>query len=45
MAQLRAEGHVNFLGRYQFNVRNSGPGQGMRPLRDPDASEDVDSER
>ncbi|MFC9220326.1 hypothetical protein ACFT8W_05935 [Streptomyces hygroscopicus] len=31
--------HVNFLGRYLFNIKASGPGQGLRPLRDPDAVE------
>ncbi|GAA3380793.1 hypothetical protein GCM10020367_69500 [Streptomyces sannanensis] len=28
------------LGRYLFNIKASGPGQGLRPLRDPDAVED-----
>nr|WP_245699952.1 transposase [Streptomyces roseifaciens] len=32
--------HINFLGRYLFNITASGPGQGLRPLRDPDAFED-----
>lgn len=32
--------HINFLGRYLFNIKASGPGQGLRPLRDPDAVED-----
>ncbi|MFF9221169.1 Tn3 family transposase [Streptomyces viridosporus] len=32
--------HVNFLGRYLFNIAASGPGRGLRPLRDPDAAED-----
>jgi hypothetical protein len=27
------------LGRYLFNIKASGPGQGLRPLRDPDAVE------
>jgi hypothetical protein len=31
--------HINFLGRYLFNIKASGPGQGLRPLRDPDAPE------
>ncbi|MGP4003459.1 Tn3 family transposase [Streptomyces sp. 8N706] len=31
--------HINFLGRYQFNIKASGPGPGLRPLRDPDAPE------
>jgi hypothetical protein len=32
--------HINFLGRYLFNITASGPGQGLRPLRDPDAFKD-----
>jgi hypothetical protein len=28
--------HVNFLGRYLFNIQASGPDQGLRPLRDSD---------
>ncbi|WP_328504762.1 transposase [Streptomyces sp. NBC_00457] len=32
--------HVNFLGRYLFNIKASGPGKGLRPFRDPDAVED-----
>ncbi|RUP63613.1 Tn3 transposase DDE domain protein [Streptomyces sp. NP10] len=36
--------HVNFLGRYLFNITASGPGQGLRPFRDPDAPEDGDEE-
>jgi hypothetical protein len=32
--------HINFLGRYLFNIKASGPGQGLRPFRDPDAIED-----
>ena len=32
--------HINFLGRYLFNIKARGPGQGLRPLRDPDAVED-----
>ncbi|TMR93937.1 Tn3 family transposase [Nonomuraea basaltis] len=32
--------HINFLGRYLFNITASGPGQGLRPFRDPDAIED-----
>ncbi|WP_276616982.1 hypothetical protein [Streptomyces sp. DASNCL29] len=27
---------INFLGRYLFNIKASGPGQGLRPFRDPD---------
>ena len=37
--------HINFLGRYHFEFRSSGPGQGLRPLRDPDAAEDADDEQ
>jgi TnpA family transposase len=36
--------HINFLGRYHFEFRSSGPGQGLRPLRDPDVTEDIDDE-
>jgi hypothetical protein len=36
--------HINFLGRYLFNIKASTPGQGLRPLRDPDAAEDADDE-
>lgn len=36
--------HINFLGRYQFNIAASGPHSGLRPLRDPDATEDADDE-
>jgi hypothetical protein len=32
--------HINFLGRYLFNSKASGPGRSLRPFRDPDASED-----
>ena len=32
--------HINFLGRYLFNIKASGPGHGLRPFRDPDAAED-----
>lgn len=31
--------HINFMGRYLFNIKASGPGQGLRPLRDPDPAE------
>ncbi|MET8422069.1 Tn3 family transposase [Streptomyces sp. NPDC005134] len=31
--------HINSMGRYQFNFAASGPGEGLRPLRDPDAPE------
>ena len=36
--------HINFLGRYLFNIIASGPSQGLRPFRDPDAPEDGDEE-
>ncbi|AJT69871.1 hypothetical protein T261_8277 [Streptomyces lydicus] len=29
--------HINFRSRYPFNFVASGPGQGLRPLGDPDA--------
>jgi hypothetical protein len=32
--------NINFLGRYLFNIRASGTGQGLRPFRDPAAVED-----
>lgn len=32
--------HVNFLGRYLFNIKAGGSGQGLRPFRDPEAVED-----
>lgn len=32
--------HINFLGRYLFNIKATGPGQGLRPFRDPDADEE-----
>ncbi|MFD3479066.1 hypothetical protein [Streptomyces sp. NPDC058695] len=32
--------HIDFLGRCLLNIRASGPGQGLRPFRDPDAAED-----
>lgn len=32
--------HINFLGRYLFTIKAGGPGQGLRPFRDPDAMED-----
>ena len=31
--------HINFLGRYLFNIKASGPGRDLRPLCDPDAPE------
>lgn len=36
--------HINFLGRYLIHIKASGPGQGLRPCRDPDAVEDDDEE-
>ncbi|MFK0113580.1 Tn3 family transposase [Streptomyces sp. NPDC091217] len=36
--------HINFLGRYLFNLAASGPGQDLRPFRDPNATEDGDEE-
>lgn len=36
--------HINFLGRYLFNIKASGSGQGLRPFRDPDAAEDDEEE-
>jgi TnpA family transposase len=36
--------HINFLGRYLFNIKASAPGQGLRPFRDPDAAEDDESD-
>lgn len=36
---------INFLGRYLFNIKASGPGQGLRPLRDPDAVEEDEEDR
>jgi len=35
-------GDKNVPGRYQFNFAASGPGHGLRPLRDPGAPQDVD---
>ncbi|MEU1011811.1 Tn3 family transposase [Streptomyces sp. NPDC005890] len=32
--------HINFLGRYLFNIKASGPDQGLRPFRVSDAGED-----
>ncbi|MFF5206410.1 hypothetical protein [Streptosporangium sp. NPDC000396] len=34
------ERHINFLGRYLFNIKAGCPGHGLRPFRDPDAVED-----
>ncbi|CAM5256148.1 hypothetical protein GCM10010266_67190 [Streptomyces griseomycini] len=36
--------HINFLGRYLFNIASSGPAQGLRPLRDPDEAEPDDGD-
>ncbi|GAA2277874.1 hypothetical protein GCM10010145_58590 [Streptomyces ruber] len=35
---------ITFLGRYLFNIKASGPGQGLRPFRAPDAIEDDEDE-
>ncbi|MDP5315718.1 DUF4158 domain-containing protein [Streptomyces poriferorum] len=32
--------HINFLGRYLFNIKASGPGHDLRPFRDPEAFAD-----
>lgn len=31
--------NLNVLGRYLFNIKASGPGQGLRPIRDPGVAE------
>lgn len=36
--------HINFLGRYLFNIKATVPGQSLRPFRDPDAVEDDEDE-
>ncbi|MFE3901421.1 Tn3 family transposase [Streptomyces sp. NPDC059153] len=36
--------HINFLGRYLFNITASGPGQGLRPFRDPAADDDEEQD-
>ncbi|OMI37312.1 transposase Tn3 family protein [Streptomyces sparsogenes DSM 40356] len=36
--------HINFLGRYLFNIKASGPGQGLRPLRNPEAAHEEEPE-
>ncbi|WSV72817.1 transposase (plasmid) [Streptomyces sp. NBC_01012] len=36
--------HINFLGRYLFNIIASIPGQGLRPFRGPDTAEDDEGE-
>lgn len=30
---------MEILGRYLFNIKAGGPGQGLHPFRDPDAVE------
>ncbi|WTJ48512.1 transposase (plasmid) [Streptomyces atratus] len=37
--------HINFLGRYLFNIAASGPAQGLRPLRDPDEADPADEDQ
>ena len=37
--------HINFLGRYLFNIQDSGPAQGLRPFRDPNTAEDAENEK
>lgn len=34
--------HINFVGHYQFGFAASGPSHGLRPLRDPNALDDLD---
>ncbi|WP_432089525.1 hypothetical protein [Streptomyces sp. bgisy095] len=34
----------DFLDCYLFNVMANGPGQGLRPLRDPDAAQEDEPE-
>jgi hypothetical protein len=36
--------HISFLGRYLFNITASGPGQGLRPFRDPAAEDDEEED-
>lgn len=31
--------HINFTGHCRFHFAGSGPGEGLRPLRDPEAAE------
>ncbi|GHI10201.1 hypothetical protein AQI88_39580 [Streptomyces cellostaticus] len=44
---LLKDRHINFPGRYLFNIKAGGPGQGLRPFRDrprspsPDTREQV----
>ncbi|MFG2896929.1 hypothetical protein ACGFZH_07655 [Streptomyces zaomyceticus] len=35
---------IDFLGRYLFDIKARGPGQGPRPLRDPDAAQEDEPE-
>jgi hypothetical protein len=35
---------ISFLDRYLFDIKASGPGQGLRPFRDPDAAENNEEE-
>ncbi|WP_201452692.1 Tn3 family transposase [Streptomyces sp. HM190] len=37
--------HVDFLGRHPFTIRAGGPGQGLRPFRNPEAAEDDEDRR
>ncbi|WP_424863801.1 hypothetical protein [Streptomyces sp. MMS24-I29] len=41
---LLKDRHINFLGRYPFNIKASDPGQSLRPSRGPDAAEDNEEE-
>ncbi|MGA5425185.1 hypothetical protein [Streptomyces lavendulocolor] len=41
---LLKDRHINLLGRYVFNIKASGPGQGLRPFRDPGAVEGGEDE-
>jgi hypothetical protein len=36
--------HINFLGRYLFTVQDIGPGQGLRPFRDPGTVEGAEDD-
>ncbi|MFJ9473091.1 hypothetical protein [Streptomyces caniferus] len=36
--------HINFLGRYLFNIKDSCPGQSLCPFRDPDPAEGTEGE-
>ncbi|MFH8805603.1 hypothetical protein ACH4F6_39765 [Streptomyces sp. NPDC017936] len=37
---LLKDKHIDFLGHYLFNIKASGPGQGLRPFRDSEAAEE-----